>query len=246
MEKFILYIKQGKGIGALFLLATAVLVTMVLAISLRNSYSEVKPEIMLVANEFLPLTIENGKVVQPVDTYKKVDIDLGQQGNPEDLFSVVLDTRADAKAPTMNELGIFITKDVVYFSSPNQIKSVQFQDGEFTKENFPDIVDNLVGIVSTFVVLIMLAIFFMTYLIKTGFIVLFASLVLKLLKKKELISTKALMRLSAVTVAGVELLIFVFGLMFNLATLGIVRFVIALALVLLSVLKFLPNENKQI
>ena len=52
MEKFILYIRQGKGIGALFLLAAAVLITMMLAISLRNSYSEAKPEIMLVANEF--------------------------------------------------------------------------------------------------------------------------------------------------------------------------------------------------
>lgn len=244
MEKFILYIKQGKGIGALFLLATAVLVTMMLTISLRNSYSEVKPEIMLVANEFLPLTIENGKVVQPVDTYKKVDIDLGQQGKPEDLFSVVLDTRTDAKAPAMNELGIFITKDVVYLSSPNQIKSVQFQDGEFTKENFPDIVDNLVGIVSTFVVLILLAIFFITYLIKAGFIVLFTSLVLKVIKKKEFITTSSLMRLSAVVVACVELLFFAMGLMFNLSTLGIVRFGIAFVLVLVFVLKFLPNENK--
>ena len=135
MEKFILYIRQGKGIGALFLLAAAVLITMMLAISLRNSYSEAKPEIMLVANEFLPLTVKDGQVVQPVDAYKKVDIDLGQQGKPEDLFSVVLDTRADAKAPAMNELGIFITKDVVYLSSPNQIKRIQFQDGEFTKES---------------------------------------------------------------------------------------------------------------
>lgn len=244
MEKFILYIKQGKGIGALFLLAAAVLITMMLTISLRNSYSEGKPEIMLVANEFLPLTVKDGQVVQPVDTYKKVDIDLGQQGKPEDLFSVVLDTRADAKAPAMNELGIFITKDVVYLSSPNQIKRIQFQDGEFTKENFPEIVDNAVGAVSAIVVLVLLIFFFVTYLVKTGFVVLFMSLILKILKKKELISTSSLMRLSAVTVAGVEFLVFALDLILDSATLGIVRFGIAFVLVLVFVFKFLLNENK--
>ena len=238
MEKFILYIRQGKGIGALFLLAAAVLITMMLAISLRNSYSEAKPEIMLVANEFLPLTVKDGQVVQPVDAYKKVDIE------NEDLFSVVLDTRADAKAPAMNELGIFITKDVVYLSSPNQIKRIQFQDGEFTKENFPEIVDNAVGAVSAIVVLVLLIFFFVTYLIKTGFVVLFMSLILRILKKKELISTSSLMRLSAVTVAGVEFLVFVLDLVLDSATLGIVRFGIAFVLVLVFVFKFLLNENK--
>lgn len=244
MEKFILYIKQGKGIGALFLLAAAVLITMMLAFSLKNSYSEVKPEIMLVANEFLPLTVKDGQVVQPVDAYKKVDIDLGQKGRPEDLFSIVLDTRADAKAPAMNELGIFITKDVVYLSSPNQIKRIQFQDGEFTKENFPGIVDDAVGAVSAIVVLVLLVFFFATYLIKTGFVVLLMSLVLKVLKKKELIKTSSLMRLSAVAVAGVEFLVFALDFMLDTATLGIVRFGVAFVLVLVFVLKFLLNENK--
>ncbi len=244
MEKFVLYIKQGKGIGALFLLATAVLVTMIMAISLRNSYSEVKPEIMLVANEFLPLTVKDGKVVYPVDIYKKIDIDLGQQGKPEDLFSVVLDTRVEAKAPAMNELGIFITKDVVYLSSPNQIKRIQFRDGEFTKENFPEIVDGAVGTVSAIVVLVLLVFFFITYLVKAGFIVLFMALILKFLKRKELVSTSALMRMSAVTVAGVELLVFAADLMFNSATVGMVRFAFAFVLVLIGTLKFLLPDNK--
>ena len=52
------------------------------------------------------------------------------------------------------------------------------------------------------------------------------------------------MRLSAVTVAGVEFLVFVLDLVLDSATLGIVRFGIAFVLVLVFVFKFLLNENK--
>ena len=207
-----------------------------LVVKLRKSKAFI-PELSLVA-------VEDGKVVYPVDTYKKIDIDLGQQGKSEDLFSVVLDTRVEAKAPSMNEFGIFITKDVVYLSSPNQIKRIQLHDGEFTKENFPEIVDGAVGTVSAIVVLLLLVFFFITYLVKAGFIVLFMSLILKFLKRKELVSTASLMRMSAVTVAGVELLVFAVDLMFNLATAGMVRFAIALVLVLIGTLKILLPDNK--
>lgn len=50
MEKIKLYIRRGKGIGLLFLLASAVLATMFLMISLKSAYTEIKPEVVLVAN----------------------------------------------------------------------------------------------------------------------------------------------------------------------------------------------------
>lgn len=61
MEKIKLYIRRGKGIGLLFLLASAVLATMFLMISLKSAYTEIKPEVVLVANEFLPITVKGGK-----------------------------------------------------------------------------------------------------------------------------------------------------------------------------------------
>ncbi len=239
MEKFILYIKQGKGIGALFLLATAVLVTMVLMMSVKNLYSDAKPEVLLVANEFLPLTIENGKVVEPAGSYKKIDIDLGQKGRPEDLFSVVLDTRPDAQTPSINDLGLYILTDNIYLVSPNQLKKVNFPDGSYTKENFPGIMDDFVGYVSAVVTLVLLVMFFMAYLIKAGFVLLFTIFALKLLKQRDLISNKPLMRLSAVAVALVELILFLLENVFSFAVSGLVGFVIALILVWGFVFRFM-------
>lgn len=87
MEKIKLYIRRGKGIGLLFLLASAVLATMFLMISLKSAYTEIKPEVVLVANEFLPITVKGGKIVEPANAYKRIELDFGGKGEKKGFVS---------------------------------------------------------------------------------------------------------------------------------------------------------------
>jgi hypothetical protein len=73
MKKIVTYIKQGKGTGLLFLLAGAVIMTLFFIIPAKEMVKDIEPKIMLVAKDFLPITIENKKITTPTDTYKKLD-----------------------------------------------------------------------------------------------------------------------------------------------------------------------------
>ena len=144
MEKIKLYIRRGKGIGLLFLLASAVLATMFLMISLKSAYTEIKPEVVLVANEFLPITVKGGKIVEPANAYKRIELDFGGKGEKKDLFPVVLDTRNEVSSVPTEPQGLFITTDTVYAVTADQIRRLNLQtqqDGVLTKENFAEIMD---------------------------------------------------------------------------------------------------------
>ena len=178
MDRLLFYVKNGKGIGFLFLLAAAVLSTMLIMINVRSVYAELKPEIVLVANEFLPITVKDGKIIQPLNTYKKIEIDLENKQNDQNLFPIVLDTRENIDAPLLGKQGLFITKDTVYFASPEEIKKFNLVDGEVTKDNFPQTLDNAVGYVSTWISLLFIVMWGAAYLIKAGIVVLFVRVAL--------------------------------------------------------------------
>ena len=57
MEKFVNYVRNGKGIGLLFMLAASVVVTIVMLLVAKNFYGEMRPQALIVANDFLPITV---------------------------------------------------------------------------------------------------------------------------------------------------------------------------------------------
>ena len=137
MEKIKLYIRRGKGIGLLFLLASAVLATMFLMISLKSAYTEIKPEVVLVANEFLPITVKGGKIVEPANAYKRIELDFGGKGEKKDLFPVVLDTRNEVSSVPTEPQGLFITTDTVYAVTAEFADAAGrcFDQGKFCRNN---------------------------------------------------------------------------------------------------------------
>ena len=61
MDKIINYIKKGRGLGFIFLLAVAVLKTIPIMFEMKSVYADLQPKIMLIADDFLPIKIEKGK-----------------------------------------------------------------------------------------------------------------------------------------------------------------------------------------
>ncbi len=218
MEKIKSYIWVGKGIGMVFLLAAAVLSALVMIFALRSMYAEVKPDILLIADEFLPFTFKSGKIVQPADTYKKIDLDLGGKGNSEDIFPVVLDTKHDmATFVPVGDKGLFILSDTIYSLFGGEIRRVSLEtqaDGLFTVDDFARILDNMVGMGAALVSVGLVVIFFLFYLLKVWLVTLLIRMGQKLMKKTILLQLGQLMRLSAIVVAGFEVFAMLCGQIF--------------------------------
>ena len=244
MEKIKLYIRRGKGIGLLFLLASAVLATMFLMISLKSAYTEIKPEVVLVANEFLPITVKGGKIVEPANAYKRIELDFGGKGEKKDLLPVVLDTRNEVSSVPTEPQGLFITTDTVYAVTADQIRRLNLQtqqDGVLTKENFAEIMDGVVGYVSSFAAMILVAMYFLTLLLKTWLAALRGRVALKVMKKPEMLNMSGLMRLSAMTAAVTELGSYFVGTGFGLT--GWHTFIIIVAGVFIVLYQMQPEDS---
>ena len=226
MEKIRTYIKKGKGLGFLFLLASAVVMTIFMMFILKQTYSEMRPKVMLVADEILPITVSQGKITNPVDTYKRLDIQLGDK-EESDIFPVVLDTRNEAAELPKAKMGLFIMSDVIYWVMEDQVKRYPLRDGEMTKPVLEEKLDAVLGVFSLAISVALILMLFVFSLVEAVILAVFGGIFLKIHKADNLFSFDALMRLSAVVVATIEILGFIltlFGVPFRLGY----QFVIAL------------------
>lgn len=167
MEKIFFYIKQGRGRGFIFLLAAAVLMTLLLMFSVKQMYSAVQPQILMVADEILPITVQEGKVVSPENAYKRLEINFGEDEKSKELFPIVLDTRGENVHVPEEKQGLFILRDKVYVVTQGQIHRYDLKDGVIDRAVFEKFLDYMVNSFSVVVSLFMIGIFFVMLLAKT-------------------------------------------------------------------------------
>lgn len=238
MEKIKTYIKNGKGLGFLFLLASAVLMTIFVIFLLKQTYNEMRPKVMLVADEILPITVSGGKITNPLDVYKRVDVQLGNDNDASDVFPVVLDTKSETTEMPKAEVGLFVMRDVVYLLMEDEVKRFPLKDGNMTKSVLEEKLDAVLGVFSLAVSMVLIAILFVFSLLETVVLAGLGGFLLKIFKTEKVFSFDVLMRLSAVMVAVIE----VAGLIFSLFGLPIMwgyQFLMAL----FGVGLFLYNEK---
>lgn len=238
MEKIKTYIKNGKGLGFLFLLASAVLMTIFVIFLLKQTYNEMRPKVMLVADEILPITVSGGKITNPLDVYKRVDVQLGNDNDASDVFPVVLDTKSETTEIPKAEVGLFVMRDVVYLLMEDEVKRFPLKDGNMTKSVLEEKLDAVLGVFSLAVSMVLIAILFVFSLLETVVLAGLGGFLLKIFKTEKVFSFDVLMRLSAVMVAVIE----VAGLIFSLFGLPIMwgyQFLMAL----FGVGLFLYNEK---
>ena len=131
MEKIINYIKNGKGLGLLFLLAGSVLITIMYMFVAKEMIKNFEPKVMLIANDFLPLTVNEQKITSPLDTYKRIEINLSDDEQSKDLFPVVLDTKNKNQDLKNEKIGLFITQDSIILKTFNDTKNLKLKDGVY-------------------------------------------------------------------------------------------------------------------
>ena len=70
MKKLINYVLNGEGLGAKYLLVLALVVSIIVSIMLRIGGSEAIPYAQSIADQMLPVKVQNGRVITPADTLK--------------------------------------------------------------------------------------------------------------------------------------------------------------------------------
>lgn len=235
MNKILNYIRQGKGRGLIFLLAAAVLVTIFTVTFIKYQYNEFRPKLVSAMDELLPITVENGQIVSPQDTYKKIDLKLNEDDTSDVMISLILDTRAETAEISPNAYGIYFMKDKFYIVSPNKVEMRPLNDGVWDKQKGEELLDYFVGALWLTISVVTLAALFVIFLIKTLIVVLFGKIAFKVFNKDATFDTLALMRLSAIVVAVIEMLSLVFGMFIPIN--GLQRLLIEIVLILLFVNK---------
>ena len=111
MNKILNYIIKGHGIGTIIILFFSVLISSYQELIIRTAVIDSIPYIQMVADEILPLKLENGTITLPKDMKKSfplyVDKTYGE-------IPFVIDT--SSKEINVNELksGIYLTKTSLY------------------------------------------------------------------------------------------------------------------------------------
>ncbi len=134
MEKLINYIKRGKGIGLKYLLLFALFYAIVLTVALKRSGDEVLvPAAQKIADEFLPIKIENGVIVEPENMYKTYTLQIADdESGIGETYEIIMNTEVETINPAdMKKEGAYITKNAIYFSTNNQLKVYPFEDSAY-------------------------------------------------------------------------------------------------------------------
>ena len=77
MTKIFNYILNGKGIGALFLLALSVLCVLIISLSFSLSTKEIVEKTQEVSEKLLPIKIENHIMVEPANEKREASFSVG-------------------------------------------------------------------------------------------------------------------------------------------------------------------------
>lgn len=137
MTRIINYLKNGRGIGTLFLALLAVIITVQVFYASKKVVLAMVPEVQNTLDQLLPIEIENGVVIEPADTVKNVKLKVpfvpGYAGLP-----VILDTRVDSldfDELLKSKSSIQISRKNVYVVSKGEVKVRSLGDASYRFEN---------------------------------------------------------------------------------------------------------------
>lgn len=213
MKKIVNYIWSGKGNGLLFLLATAVLMAIVVLFVFKFAYVDgLRPKVLSAVGEILPITIENGRVVQPVDSYKRVDISLETWNGNAFVFPIVLDTKSVESTLPQEKLGLFVFKDLAYLITPQEIKKMHLDDNVWNLEFVTEFLDYMFNALSFMFSIVYIGVSFVFVLLKTLVVAVVNRFLVQRLEKSNEFEFGVYMRLAAISVSLMEL--FMLGLKF--------------------------------
>lgn len=205
MNKLLTYIKHGKGYGLLFLLASAVVITILYMINFKTVFSEIKPQIELVAEDFLPITIKDKQIVSHPNTYKSVYLQLGDATKSDFNLPIIMNTQDTYAQLPKEKTAIYLSKEYFHIITPNEIKKIEYSDGTYDINTFKKLMNKTIGLASSFVTATIIIFLFINFLIKSIMLFFFSNLIIKITKLATM-PREELCKICAISISFIELL----------------------------------------
>ena len=121
MKKFLL---ETKWLGALVIVLFALVVSYFVSSRSSEFLKQIMPTVVSETSEFLPITIENGVIVEPQNAY--ISKNYGSETKP---IRIVLDTRVDSlNAEDIKENGLYISRKYFYGITSQKTEIRDFAD----------------------------------------------------------------------------------------------------------------------
>lgn len=119
MKKILNYIASAQGLGIRYLLLFSLILSVILGLFIRFGGTDYIPYAQQIADQMLPLKIENGKITDPVNTVRQAHLDIEGE---EIKLPFVINTTVDKLNPSRLSDGIYITRTAIYSINKNQIR----------------------------------------------------------------------------------------------------------------------------
>ncbi len=203
------YIVKGKGIGALLILAVSVLWSASITLQVRSMSLTVIPDIQLIANEILPLKMENGVITTPKDIKKVYPV---YSDDKHGDYHFTIDTSVDTLNTADLKSGIYLTRSNIYNvdNKYGEIRSMKLKgDIYLEKKDYIPYLQSKAKLAVMILAAVMTAFLFIYYFILNLFYTFITYITLKISGKK--LNFDAKMRLSSICLSLVWLLSFIDG-----------------------------------
>ena len=127
MKKLINYISAGQGLGLKLILIFSGLVSLVFAAYIRISGAALIPYAQDIADQMLPIKIENGIVAEPAKTIKVAHLRITEDADPIAL-PFIINTTVDELNTNELSSGIYLTRTAFYAVNKNEVRLYKLED----------------------------------------------------------------------------------------------------------------------
>ncbi len=211
MNKLINYIKDGSGYGLIFILASATICTLFFVLSFKTITPKIEKQINNIAQEVLPIVVENNQIVSPTNLKKEYKLDIDKNN----LYTISINTESTDNNEASFNNGILIQKNEVLFKINNEVTKLNLTDGQYNYEDFIKKVDEVLNISSIILSVVTILTLFILFSLKSIIITLASKLYLYFTKNNKAFNFSLNMRLSSILISLLEILIFLCAFAFS-------------------------------
>lgn len=126
MKKVINYIANGQGLAVKYLAVLALVLSVIFGVAVKIFGTEGIPYAQQITDQLFPLTVVDGKIVAPVDTYKTVHIRFSEDADPYPL-PIVLDTSVDEFDINTLAPGAYISRSNIYVVKQQEVRTYKLE-----------------------------------------------------------------------------------------------------------------------
>lgn len=242
MKKILNYIAAGQGLGIRFLLIFSAIVALVYAVYVRTAGTEFIPYAQDIADQMLPIKVENGIVVEPANTIKKAQLRVDENMSPLEL-PLVINTTVDTLDTANLTSGVYLTRTTFYTVNKNEVKLYKLEnDFKLPQADYRDTFKSVLFWTAVTVFIFGCLILFVTYFILSIFYATCSYILSAILSRKYDFDLR--MRLSVLSLISAYVLFALLGWL-GIETGKLVFFAVVIALQILAITKLPPVINNE-